>query len=921
MLTLGAISFVAPWALAALAVLPALWWLVRITPPVPRRVAFPSLMLLAMLRSSEDSAARTPPWLVLLRLLLAAAVILGAAHPLLNAPEALPGRGPVVVMVDDGWPAAGDWTARRTAMAELIDQADREGRGVVLMTSAPVADGEPAPPVEVLTTEEARQRAAALAPKPWPTDRAAAVNRLSAAVAAGVVDTATVVWLSDGLAEPAPDKSFPDLVASLRSLGPTVVVKPEAGRVTVALLPPQADGTALRLAALRPESGPVPPLAVRALGEDGALLSRVPLTFADDGRRGEVRLEMPSELRNQLARLEVEGVSSAGAVVLIDERWRRRPVGVVTPPQSGIHPPLLRGAYYVQRALEPGTEVRRGTVRDLLSRPLAMLVVADETPLDAADRAAIGAWVADGGLLLRFADPELARSAGTDDLLPVRLCGGDRVLGGALSWRTPAALAPFPDGGPLNGLAVPEDVSVRRQVLAEPSIDLAERTWARLDDGTPLITGAARGDGWLVLVHTTAGPEWTDLPLSGLFVEILERLVALGRGAVAGVDGGQPLVPVDALDAYGRLGTPPPGAHAIPADAIAEAVVGPGHPPGIYGRGPVRRALNLTAGMDDLRPLGSLPTGVEQSAYGVAEARDLRPWLLGAAMLLVLVDMAVSLAMRGALSLAWRPWRRRSVTSAVLAPLMLTWAVLAPVGTAAAQEYVSTGTAEAAALTTRLAYVITGDPEVDAVSRAGLAGLTAMVNRRTATELDAPVGLDPARDELLFYPLIYWPLVGTATAPAEEAVRRLEAYMRGGGTILFDTRARGGGERPRGLNVLAEALSIPPLVPVPRDHVLGRAFYLLPSFPGRWTGGTVWIEAAGERINDGVTSVIVGSHDWAGAWATDDAQRPLFAAVPGGKRQRELAYRFGINLVMHVLTGSYKNDQVHMPAILERLGR
>ena len=99
------------------------------------------------------------------------------------------------------------------------------------------------------------------------------------------------------------------------------------------------------------------------------------------------------------------------------------------------------------------------------------------------------------------------------------------------------------------------------------------------------------------------------------------------------------------------------------------------------------------------------------------------------------------------------------------------------------------------------------------------------------------------------------------------------------------------------------------------------AFLVITDFPGRWTGGTLWVEKAGERINDGVSPVIAGSHDWAGAWAVDDQQRPLFPVVPGGERQREIAYRFGVNLVMYTLTGNYKADQVHMPAIIQRLGQ
>ena len=108
---------------------------------------------------------------------------------------------------------------------------------------------------------------------------------------------------------------------------------------------------------------------------------------------------------------------------------------------------------------------------------------------------------------------------------------------------------------------------------------------------------------------------------------------------------------------------------------------------------------------------------------------------------------------------------------------------------------------------------------------------------------------------------------------------------------------------------------------MPRDHVLTKAFYLLSDFPGRWTGAAVWVERRGGRHNDGVSSVIIGANDWAAAWAVDAFGTAQFPVVPGGELQREMAYRFGVNWVMYALTGNYKTDQVHVPAIIERLGQ
>ncbi len=274
--------------------------------------------------------------------------------------------------------------------------------------------------------------------------------------------------------------------------------------------------------------------------------------------------------------------------------------------------------------------------------------------------------------------------------------------------------------------------------------------------------------------------------------------------------------------------------------------------------------------------------------------------------------MVVGLALRGLLP-GGGAAARRLATGAVVA-LAVAGAALAPSPPAAAgagREAMDPMTLEAA-LRTRLAWVSSGDAAVDETARAGLAALTTMLARRTSAELGSPVGVDPARDPLGVFPLLYWPIPPGQDAPTEAARTRLNAYLRGGGMILIDLHD--GADAPRAL----AGVEVPPLVPVPEDHVLTRSFYLLERFPGRTIGRTVWVEQD-PVAHDGVASVIMGGHDWAGAWATDETGRALLPTVPGGNRQREMAYRFGINVVLYALTGNYKGDQVHLPAIMERL--
>jgi hypothetical protein len=236
-----------------------------------------------------------------------------------------------------------------------------------------------------------------------------------------------------------------------------------------------------------------------------------------------------------------------------------------------------------------------------------------------------------------------------------------------------------------------------------------------------------------------------------------------------------------------------------------------------------------------------------------------------------------------------------------------------------------------ASLETHLAYVVTGDPEVDRLSHAGLFGLSEVLRQRTSVEPAEPLPVDIERDEILVFPLLYWPITPTQKPLSDAAVQRVTTFMRTGGTILFDTRdagtgpgfgpQAGGGENAQALRMLLSRIDMPPLSPVPPEHVLTKSFYLMQSFPGRYDRGRVWVELRPDGLNDGVSPVIIGGNDWAAAWATDEQGRPIAAVVPGGNRQREMAWRFGVNVVMYVLTGNYKADQVHVPAILERLGQ
>src|SRR5271170_1341104 len=389
MLALGSLAFASPWLLAALAALPVIWWLLRVTPPAPRRIAFPAIRLLLGLTPREETPARTPWWLILLRTVIAALIIIALAHPLLNPQARLAGAGPVALVIDDGWAAARDWDRRQAAANDILAAAEREDRQIVLVTTAPSASGEPAPPLAPIRAADARAAVEALRPKPWPGDRQAVLARLEAMP---LPQGSLTVWLSDGI-EDGSAGALADYLTGHGSLRYVAGPPSDAPRLLTAEAGPgELSGKDLAVA-VRSLAASVPrPIAVRASGEDGALLAREAATIAPDDSNVSVKLSMPTELRNRVTRIEVEGEESAGAVLLVDERWRRRPVGIAAAP-NGTGQPLLSENFYLERALAPFTEIRRGHAQDLLKRQIAVLIYSDAGPDSPAEEDSVRKWI------------------------------------------------------------------------------------------------------------------------------------------------------------------------------------------------------------------------------------------------------------------------------------------------------------------------------------------------------------------------------------------------------------------------------------------------------------------------------------------------------------------------------------------------
>src|SRR5437763_4565242 len=827
------LTFAQPLLLLGLLSLPVLWWLLRVMPPRPRRNEFPPTRLLFDIRPREETPSRTPWWLTALRLAAAALVILAAAGPIWNPQTGVGGsNAPLVILLDDGWSAAASWDTRIKAADELIANADNDRRGVALVPLS-----ETARDITLMPAGTARVALRQSAPKPYSVDRVDTLASLDRFLKA--TGDAEIAWLSDGV-DTGRGTEFVENLG--KTVGERKLTVFEGGAAPAQALVAAENAAAKMTVKVLRTTGGIAAGVVRAIDAKGSPIGEARYAFGMQDRESEAAFDLPVELRNDISPLEISGERSAGAVQLLDKRWRRRAVGVVTGATSDTAQPLLASTFYLTRALSPFADVRLGdrgaaqqVIAQFLDQRLPMIVLADVGTLSPEIRERLNAWIDQGGVLVRFAGPRLAQA--DDDLVPVKLRRGGRILGGSLTWENPQHLASFAADGPFAGLAVPKDITVNRQVLAEPDAVLATKTWASLEDGTPLVTGEHRGKGIVSLFHIGADSRWSDLPLSGTFVEMLRRMVDMsgytsnpGAG-VATQSNAETVAPLHILDGFGVFGPPPATAKPLSADFRDRATAE--HPPGFYGPAEGPLAVNALAAADRIAPLDIAPLKARRASYTNAEPRDLRGILLSTSLALFLIDAIIVALLGGGLAALLR---RRAAPAALALALALAAMLAFPSQLRADDTESKDEFALKAVSQTRLAYVVTGNADVDSIVKAGMSGLTLFLAQRTALEAGDPVGVDPAHDELAFFPLIYWPVMPGAPKPPQDAINRIDAYMKQGGTVVFDTRdaieappGDGGAQTPGMLalrNILS-SLDVPELEPVPREHVLTKTFYLL----------------------------------------------------------------------------------------------
>lgn len=951
------LAFASPLILGALIILPILWYLLKLTPPKPQSEVFPPLAILQRLIKSEETPANSPWWLTLLRLTLATLLIGAMAGPIWRPQDPITHNTKnIILIVDDGW-ASGEiggkvggelsgalWESIINRANLILSDAEENNNLVTLIRSTnPKATGTNNLQASQVKALLAATKNISVRPDHKETALALRTELLKN-------PNSQIIYLSDGLAHGANELFSQTLVSNS---GSPIIYLPAKNNISainnISNEPEKMVGSIIRA-----DASNAVELKILGFDKKGLPIAQAQTDIVKGVLKTKFEFIAPIELRNQIVRVQIKDQRHAGAVQLLDDSNRRRIVGLISSHGTDISQPLLSPLYYINRALAPFSDTRQSqtanveeAITALFQQNISALIFSDIGNLPEKTTDDLQAWIENGGMLIRFAGPRLAANPDAA-LLPIELVKGDRLIGGALSWEKPKQIAPFEKGSPFYGLKVTQEIKINRQVMASQNFDISQNTWARLEDGTPLVTASKMGQGWVILFHVNSDNNWSNLPLSGTFVEMLKRLVNLSKSTPATgnstITEEQIRLPaLKILNGKGELTAPNTQIKPLlisqknPPSASLE------NPPGQYGTPNGYVAINLFHETDTIEKLNYKNfKGASIKTYTKPSSINLTPWLIALALFLFILDCLAKLWFAGALKTPKFFTNLHALKSLLFVGLIsFSIATFIPT-TPHAQDKDNNKNSEididySATLSARLGFVVSGITQMDKISEAGLSGLSKFIASRTALIPGKPYGVNIDTDELSFYPILYWPIHAESIVPSEKTMARVDAYMKQGGSVLFDTRDQISGVLQNGnspenlkLRQILASLDIPTLEPVPKTHVLRKSFYLLDTFPGRYDGGTLWVERVGSadeyqerkaKTADGVSSILITSNDFAGAWAVDANGKPMFATIPASQNQRHYAYRVGVNIMMYMMTGNYKADQVHIPALLERLGQ
>lgn len=629
----------------------------------------------------------------------------------------------------------------------------------------------------------------------------------------------------------------------------------------------------------------------------------------NNGNLGNFSIELPKEINNLISYFKINNTMSASGVAIKSNNVKKKDVGLIQTNYQKNENEYYRANFFIRKAIESKYKVNSLPIEQLLLENKSLIISDDFDTTFFSSQEKILQWVAEGGTFLKFAGNKFMKHASDknlDSFLGIIPITKEVIsMDGELSFEKNLSINQIYHESPFKGLKIPEKVKIRKYIGIPKLLENDINFWITLENGASIVTHNAYKKGNIIFVHLPANNEWSNISLSIFFSDLLYKIIEMSRGTdTKRVD--QVFKPFKILDGYGKFIEANIDTLNLEQNSLQKIQLNYKTPAGIYKNDFGYHGLNISNFLKTQYEYSKLPKEIILNNFDKSAGLNLLKIIIILCIVTFIFETLYNFIKRSFLKF-------RFLNINIV--LILIFFIYSPYSVFSDEKinYVEK---------TKIGYLETKIKEVDKISYNGLTQISKYISSKTSAVLGNPIKIDLELNEVDYFPLIYVPLIKTDRGPSFKAIKKLQNFINSGGILFFDCKATYGSlfveDCLINFNQKFKDLDISTFRKLTLENTLSKSFYLLDNYPGR-KNEMVYIAFNNQINNDKVLSVIIGNNDWTGAWAKDKKNEYSLPLFSNDKEQRILSKRFGTNIVLYSLTGSYKSDQVHIPEILKRM--
>ncbi len=892
------ISFSNYYALFGLALTPIIWIIIKSFPPIPKSYNFSSLYLLEKIDYNSSKNNNTPLWLLIFRILFFILIVLFFSHPHVKNKDSLNTKEftKYVIVADIGWSMANDWDKFKKIVLQISKEAEKNNKKIIFFHSLLKSYKD----VKTFkSSTDINSYLKNLTPLPIKFNESTLKYLLENP---SILNNSKLYLISSIYDFNNASKHIQNYNFIKNNSDQHYFINPVETLLVINKLGINQNNIICEISRIGKSNFDQNfYLKVNTINDE--IIYNASHEINEDSKLKIVNLSFPIQLINQIKHIEIVGQNHAGAKYYFDDFSKKKNIAILSDNEFYKESPLLSPIYYLKKSLSSKHLLTISKIDSIIKQNYSTIIVPETMKIPKEFEYKLKNWLLNGGTLIRFAGQGLVGQK--SNFLPVEnSIGTIRSIDGQLTINKNLYISEFKKNSIFSGLEIPSDISITKQLVFNEISDKV-KILAKLNDGTPIVSMRNIGLGNIILFHIGASNSWSDLPISSLFPDMLNRVLLFSKHK--GSSNLEDLNLTKEIDGFGNLIQTKKIVNINKFDDIKNSQPSLIVPPGKYENDQISVVLNLSTNING-SDLEEASQYTYISDYSFTGEKDLSPMILKILLTMFILDTLITIMIKNNINI-YQYFKKNNIIFLFLFPL-----IFLNLEASTANE-------------TYLAYIKIKNKEINNISENGLNNLKSLLSTRTAISPKGVVGLDLKNDDIFSYPFIYWPLTKNLLQIEKAEIVKINNYINNGGIFFFDvigfsrSNLNLKDKKFKAIRDFLSNIKVKNLSILPKGHTLTKSFYLLNKFPGKWDNRVLLIENSNLEYKDGVSSIILGFNDWARAWSLDKNSVPLYPVVPGGERQRELSYRFGINIAMYSLTGNYKSDQIHSKSILNRLSK